>query len=289
MNLRKTDLFKTFPSVSALGRWIEATPRANGAMEASRTNSPSTRWDFNLGLTGALDMAKAGGRWADGVRKLAQARIAVDAITGKASRSEQIRSTVGHTVDVPAFLAGQPCSMITEDPDEEGKRTVKCVRIGVCALVSASVTGEQLFNRGAALLSAIDTLEDQGIRVELVSVIPHVAGGVWRRSEVTLKAPEDAWTPAAVAFGLCHPAFSRRVGFAVVERDPVGGATVTNNGYGSGSEIPQMDGGCDVWFPYLHTYTQDQCSTPEGALAYVEDVVGQGLARLIQRVTQEAA
>ena len=68
-------------------------------------------------------------------------------------------------------------------------------------------------------------------------------------SEVLLKAAGEQWNPASVAFAICHPAFSRRLGFRVLESDEYT-VHLTHRGYGGDYGVDRETSDFDVWFKY---------------------------------------
>src|SRR5262249_20209749 len=84
---------------------------------------------------------------------------------------------------------------------------------------SSHVDAECIYNRGAAILAAIDPLESAGVRVEvdLDETIEARRGKVFRRT-IPLKAADDPVDRDKLAFAICHPSTLRRLIFRLHEQ-----------------------------------------------------------------------
>jgi hypothetical protein len=102
------------------------------------------------------------------------------------------------------------------------------LKIGFNSTVSANVSIETIFNRGAAMATLIDCLERSGYRVELdfgECVRPRDLSGVRSASRwqcvIRLKGASDPVEHDLLAFAFAHPALSRRIMFGTAEQEPV--------------------------------------------------------------------
>jgi hypothetical protein len=100
------------------------------------------------------------------------------------------------------------------------------IDIVVSGCASYKVSAEQICNKGAAILAAIDVLEQRGcavsVRAEFTSGETTQGSSIPYRLSytVTLKRPGDVLDVDAMAFALMHPAMLRRVIFAAKEHSP---------------------------------------------------------------------
>ena len=143
----------------------------------------------------------------------------------------------GDAVDIGAFLTGEPECMLVREEEEVNVPVVEIwFRLGC----PANIKGKQLMNQGVAMLAAIDKIEAQGIRVKLVAWYQG-----WGRHRETVKErrfhfscvvkrADEPLHLHTLAFAIAHPAFFRRLVFAVIERqgskDQTG--SFTDGGYG---------------------------------------------------------
>lgn len=230
-------------------------------------------WDLGLDWEGAVAIARAGGYWPAGRERMSQ--VVADA--GRAAHMLPYgddQSVVGHTLVVPDYVSGIPdCWIQAEEEDQ-----TPILTIGVSVIASATCAADSMFNRGAAVLSLVDSLESQGIRCKVSAVYC----AQWTDSgknhmtieDVSVKNIGDHWNLDKAAFMLAHPGFMRRILFGMVER----GATVearkiTDNSYGipcgtTHSKQIKDAMGYDIFIPEL-TRGDRRYETIEGALECV--------------------
>lgn len=168
----------------------------------------------------ARDLAEGG--WSDGGRKL---DVALDALRPRVGAAITVnnRLTFMHTpnrpgvLDVGRYAADHPHMMVSPI----FTATTPVVRIAVPAIWVNWMTEEDILNYGAVAAAVCEVLMSAGYGVEIVAV----AG--WRRtdmsydvSEVVLKQSTEQLDVEDVAFGIAHPAMSRRFIFASGEARP---------------------------------------------------------------------
>lgn len=190
--------------------WIARTPANWG--HASSRKPPQYAWDLDAGWQGALAMARDG--WHDGALDLYKSLNAVIAPT--TGHAKLTRDVAGHYPDVPAYLSGDPCNMITRG---KAKGIMPVIHIMVNTCASWGVKANCYMNFGIALCAIVDKLEAAGRRVELDVVWrDRFRAGNLLLMGWNIKRGGDALDMGAVAFGIAHPAAFRRLGFAMIER-----------------------------------------------------------------------
>jgi hypothetical protein len=249
----KTTLRGTFDGVRELAQWIDSNPRQPGAGDSSQSRDARKGWDMGMGMDGAMSMGLSGGFWAQGATDLQKARVEIDRMTHRAPALERVRSVAGYAPCIPSHLAGLPEAMWTDgEPEDAPRARSKVLRIGVAASYSAQATQKHVTNRGAAIMSIVDSLENDGFRVEVNAVILAVderyAPYRW---DVVLKSADQDWSPGACAFALAHPAFNRRLAFALKERDPLAYPNTQSGGYNSVEANYVSGEDYDLWVPRL--------------------------------------
>lgn len=269
----KSSLLGTFDGVTDVARHIINTKRADGAGNSSETLPSGRDWDMNMNMNMALAFASDGGHWEAGANLLQAARVDIDRMQTRAPALERVRSVAGHSPCVPSFLAGIPQAMWADaEPEDFSTMRSKVLRIGVVASYSAFATSENIQNRGAAVMSVVDGLEAEGFRVEVAAVI--VAADDYTadcyRWDVLIKQADQDWNPGRVAFALAHPAFNRRLAFAVKERSQPAFKNTTQGGYNS-IVANRIDGSdYDIWLPRL---CQEGCKQFDTRKTSAEQVV----------------
>lgn len=278
----KTARVYTFDSISEYGRYVAAAERRQDAGDSSRSNSASAEWDLGWGFDRTVETALQGGKWADGAKRLRAALDEQLALIAKAPAAEEVLSVAGYLPDVPAMLSGHPAHMWTVVEDEQASRNDRVVRIAVNASYGSMVNGQCVLNRGAAILAMIDEMEAAGLRVELISSYCATYactedGREWY-ANVIVKQAAECWSVDSVAFAICHPAFSRRLGFALKESCEHA-APMTRSDYGNGVGCKgdsSMDA-IDIFFPRM---SEDSgFHTPEQALSTVRAFITKALKK----------
>lgn len=177
-------------------------------------------WDLNAGYDGALEMARKG--WPEGAR-IAKGVLA--SLPALAPAPRTVTDFYGYRPHVARFCAGAPDSMIRNDTRQgEGKVLALYVSIGV----SSGTPAECIRNYGLAIARTVDDLEAQGNRVELYAAYScsSAFGGSTRKRGagvqgmycVRVKRADQTLDLATLAFVIGHPAFFRRICFAIMER-----------------------------------------------------------------------
>lgn len=264
-------------SISQLPAWIKDHPRKATGSSASTDGGYDRSWDRGLGFKGAMDMAANGGNWEEGAAAVSVAHVEMEGLKNTDKVPMFDLDVAGYMPDVEAFLSGDPCNMWNEEEGESDQKPI--ISLGVQLYIPCHVDQQRLFNRGAAILSVIDDLEGRGYRVELWGCVAGISHnkkfGIDLR--VKLKGAEEHWSPASVAFGLCHAATARRLGFRVVEAFKDADKGYLPGHAGDWSEPVGAE--FDVWFPYMtgNVEGDQHYSTAEKALDFVVNKVKGGI------------
>jgi hypothetical protein len=230
-----------FDSMAAVAAAMEALPRAEGAGFAS------TRPDHcKIQEAEAIQIAANGARWPEGSRKLKAALGKVDAVRTQTQEQPLPESSpVGFMPVVPNALQGLPDAMLAMAP---GPAPRKALKIGVHVGRNFNIKDSTVFNRAAAVLTALDILESSGIPTELWAVWRNAAFGCAGHIDILVKAADMQWDIDAAAFAFGCPATQRRLCWGIAERFE-NNNELTDNGYGSAS--PDQGEGFDIFFPRL--------------------------------------
>jgi hypothetical protein len=179
------------------------------------TAERSYSWALGASYDDALKLATTG--WAEGFKAVSLKAQAICKAHGGLDLSPRFAES-GDEVDVGLFLADEPECMV-EYPMEPKQRPV--VKIVVSASFSGGIAAEEIYNRGAAILAAIDLLEGAGVRVEVDLDMGTETGRRQFIRTIPLKAANDALDRDKLAFAICHPATLRRLIFRLHEQDGV--------------------------------------------------------------------
>jgi hypothetical protein len=131
------------------------------------------------------------------------------------THSATFHDVTGAYVDVGQYVQGTPECMVNFTPDT---RPIRFVKIIVSAVYSGSFTTDKAINRGVTIAAVIDALESRGIRcdVELVTALSgHDNGKLF--IHLPLKVSENPLNLDTLTFAIAHPAYLRRLIFAIME------------------------------------------------------------------------
>lgn len=191
----------------------------------------------------AIDLARNG--WADGRAIVEKFRAVI---------SERIQSSIGvqqicdwqlagSEVDVGRFVTGEPECMIEFHEVAAERPSAKFAKVVFNMTTSAGVSPEQMQIKGAATVALIDTLESQGVRVEVLLVtetqVDKTETGRGLRIQAQVKATEEPVEIDRLAFALANPATFRRLGFAIHETINPSEEVGPDDCYGPVSNVPE--------------------------------------------------
>lgn len=206
-----------FDSLNDVARFIDTAPRT---WKAASANKESRRhsWDLGVGFSEAVELARLG--WIEGANR-AQDTICTS-FTHKSPAPDTKVDFYGHMPHVPRYCAGAPDSMLrhTTPPTIGGGRVIT---LYVSCAIHAEVRAQNAANFGLGVAAYINQLETDGVRVELYATSPwdedRLGKKGWRVSfAVKLKSADQPLDLAVIAFALGHPAMTRRIIFALMER-----------------------------------------------------------------------
>ena len=244
--------------------FIQAAPRLDGANDASVTEDASAAWDDNSGYKGALELSEKG--WPKGVKQMKE--FAVEAGENYDTMPAYTYDMAGAFPDVGSYCAGDPEYMAL--PVEiEGK---PICRILVEVGKAHSIKAPNAMRYGVAILGAVNSLIVAGITVVLDGSRSGGLGSTdtWHQWIFPLGGGDEVVDLDRLAFALAHPALTRRIAFAYMERIkelvPYTSGYLSNYGGGlvCGDDY-------DIHFPRLQD--KRDCNSAEVARAKVEGII----------------
>ena len=259
----KQHFSRTFQSVRELLDYVRITPRIAG--EAS-TRENGTAFSGVENWQAAEKLATEG--WHEGAAKLKAGivKVANSSAGARKLKRRTVRSfdVSGDECDVSRFCAGEAENMVTTHRVLTKGRTVKIVRCAVS--FSCGVSARKIEEYAVAVACAVQRIEARGHRVELWATEScaqtHTGGstpsaGVVFSLATKIKSADARLHPAALAFA-CHPAFLRRLGFAVLEREKGAAEVLCASAYGYGCETPGASGFLTSAQSFQHDSNVDQ-------------------------------
>lgn len=127
-------------------------------------------------------------------------------------KNKQYNDYIGYVPDVKAYLEGNPLSMLNKSTHQRKK-----IDIYMNTGYSSEMPLSAIFNRGAIVLNLVEILENLGYSVDFHLFIMAENSQQIHLSEYILKKETERVNPQKLYFPLCHPSWSRRLYFRLVE------------------------------------------------------------------------
>ena len=240
----------------------------------SHSNRARESWDYGVGWLGAVSLAERG--WPEGLAKVREIAASIDdSVVGQVKRSVLVYDVAGEAYDLGRLADGDPECALTFRRQMVTGRTARLVVSGSAA---CSVSSDEFYRRGSAVIALIDAFEYAGVRCEVVYGAQTTQSGNHTGYGVVLKRPEDSLNMDIMAFALSHPACMRRLGFGLWEsednawRDKGGFGRHGHGGYGAPEayRLPE-DEGIEVGVP---SFQGGAWRSDEAMLKWVQEQVG---------------
>ena len=281
---RKQHHTLSFDSIADAVQFARTTPRASD-MPVSSAKAKKADWDNGMSLKETINFCANGEVWQQGVDTMMGAMEVTDALTAKHLAPRIVRHVVGSSPSVGAYVTGHPRCMRRRT--KQPAITKPVLGIGIPLGIYWGVTARQRLNFGAALLSAVDSLERAGYRCELIALwrasVNNRPGEAYINIEYNIKRPQDRWNPATFAFVLAHVAFQRRLTWRIAETQPQWREAIDRH-YASNTNTPALEESLaadfDIYFLNMGPSAAKQCDTPEGAFTLVNDTLTRQMAAL---------
>ena len=191
-----------------------ATEPVSGDMHRHASSvRPGRSWAGTDTFEEAVTLARTG--WPEGFREIAGVAERVKATIGTDGNLCGSPTEAGDEVDVGLYLSGEPECMVEFLLEPRPKPVVKFV---ISTTFAAGVDTESIYNRGAAVVAAVDTLEGSGVRVEIEldeTISCRTSSRYTRR--VFIKRADEALDRDLLAFAVAHASFLRRLIFRLHE------------------------------------------------------------------------
>lgn len=231
-----------FDSPAQFIDYVQHTAAAEGWTDDRRASRDTQRYNFthSTGWGEAIQLATQG--WQEGLKRVTK-ELGMTPSTGKSKVT--LHDVAGDYPIVAKAIIGVPDSMVRRVNSVGKRRPIinLLVNVGAPAMFNSTA----IENRGVAIASVIDQLEDMGYSVGL-SVVSYAVGmrGANGNCGVTfpVKRAGEAMSLENMMFFTSHPAFLRRLVFAYRE------TMVTANditSYGSSSNIQATEDE-DIYF-----------------------------------------
>lgn len=213
----------------SLGEFLAAAslPSVSGAKSSKREGRDEGEFSGTRNFEQAMGLAVKG--WPEGRDKI---MTAIATAQASPTFTSALTMDVAGAYPIAALAAaGDPCSMVDLAPTEDRVRPI--VRLVIQRGGSAAYEVDEFTNYGAAVLSYVEGLEAAGFRCEITLAFCsdfHESGD--NVITVVVKRAEETMEFDRMAFVMTHPAFFRRICFAVMEGTEVLSDWLSRHSYG---------------------------------------------------------
>jgi hypothetical protein len=261
----------------SLGAFLKASqqPSLSSANSSKREGREGEEFTGVRTFADAIQMAERG--WPEGRAKLMTAMAAAQSTP---SFTPSIVMDVAGAYPIAALAAaGDPCSMVDLAPVEDRVRPI--VRLLIQRAGSSAYSTDEFMSYGAAIMSYVEGLEGAGFRCEITLCF---ASNLQDDGEnfvtALVKRAEEPIELDRMAFVMVHPAFFRRICFAVYEATEGVSHVLNKHGYGY-SRNPRADeaerGQCII--PGINSIKPGNSAlkSPAACLAHIGPVIEEQL------------
>lgn len=187
----------------------------------------------------AQELARHG--WREGAERAKRTLESLDLPPVQTLHSSTFNDVTGAFVDVGEYVQGTPECMVDFATDT---RTARFAHIVVSGVYSAGFDKDDATRRGIAIAAVVDALEARGIRcaVDLITPIAENLQKGADRLEFHHRLKEESapLNLETLVFAIAHPAYFRRMIFAMMELHPERNKFGVGRGYGSVVDLPEI-------------------------------------------------
>jgi len=180
---------------------------------SSRQENPDrTNFTKTKTFRQAVELALHG--WPEGLSMIQDALDDIEALP--AIEPLPVFDVCGEAFNLDAVLQGQPENMFYFMPQESHKPRI--IQLAFNFGYNAQITSAEVMARGAAIASAVNDIENAGMRVELYAYQSTAHGLYTTTTVVKIKESQEPLELERMVFAAAHPAMHRRLNFSTKEQ-----------------------------------------------------------------------
>jgi hypothetical protein len=230
-------------------------------------------WSGGATLDEAFNMAEVSG-WPEGTRNLSKELDGMKALNTVGTAPAIDYDVAGFMPDVPRAITGLPDCMINHGVSVAKVKPI--IKMVVSSEAASNIKPQTIIWRGAAILSFVDSLEQNGYSVEIVMFNKSRGhSGTEIKSSVQIKRAGEPMELDRMAYCLTHPSFLRKLGFRYMEAFDT--ESEFRSGYGRPGGMTDKDKEelrGTIYFEKI----EDNYSKPHQALKDVKETIEKALS-----------
>lgn len=203
-----------FDSISEFYDFISTAPENHVFQDHYWLSSKMNGYSFTKteSFEDAVDLLFNG--WDDGAKRLTQQLKSVEKAIAPVSKPRPKAGVVGYQAIVPAYLNGDPNSMMGTV-----RKPVKQPVVNVTKMIAygSGVSADTVIAESLKAMQIVKKLENQGQRVNLFIMRSGSAHGKQIACRVKIKGANERLNVSKAAFPMCHPSMQRRLMFRFTE------------------------------------------------------------------------
>lgn len=220
----------------------------------------------------AMNLMRYG--WPEGLKDMSSTLKNITKIINPRMCQDNYLDVAGAYPHVPAACAGEINNMVNFTHNSVKQKPI--IKLLVNTTTSGSTDKIQITNRGAAILSYVDILEQSGNPMEIELYDLGLAGNKLYCSRLIIKHAGQLLDIDRLAFCLSHPSYLRRIGFRLRELHADLQSSF-QGGYGSmkdfdKEDLDKLNLGLHVHFPFL---SGGYCNLKDSITAVKRTIISQ--------------
>jgi hypothetical protein len=206
-----------FDSLHSFSSFIETAPKTTSDDASTKEGGDRTEFTGTPTYKVADDMMKSATLWNEAHAYIEKIKAKLPTLQGKGTRITFENEFAGGSVNMGRYLQGKPDTMKRMHRTEASKRG-KIVDLYFDPCLSGGIPTSQMMNYGIAVYSFVNTLEQDGYRVNLFVAATNNSKNGYQVCTIKIKDSSEPLEMNSMLYAAAHPSMFRRHIFAYLER-----------------------------------------------------------------------